>query len=95
MICVPGHGRGVDDIVGIDDRGQERTDRAGYQHDFAIQAAEAGIAAVAIEPAAFGCRRDPLAAARALDEFLLPFERRRPDVGLNRTKPGLNPMQFT
>src|SRR2546428_8272916 len=32
MICVPGHGRGVDDIVGIDDRGGERTDKAGYQH---------------------------------------------------------------
>src|SRR5438552_10545156 len=23
MICVPGHGRGVDDIVGIDDRGRD------------------------------------------------------------------------
>ncbi|MDQ6705335.1 MAG: alpha/beta hydrolase family protein [Acidobacteriota bacterium] len=58
MICVPGHGRGVDDIAGIDDRGNDRTDRAGYQHDFAIQAAEHGMAAVAIEPMAFGCRRD-------------------------------------
>ena len=28
MICVPGHGRGVDDIVGIDDRGR-RADRQG------------------------------------------------------------------
>jgi dienelactone hydrolase len=59
MICVPGHGRGVDDIVGIDDKGGDRTDKAGYQHDFAIQAAEAGMAALAIEPAGFGCRRDP------------------------------------
>ncbi|MGI8991395.1 MAG: alpha/beta hydrolase family protein [Bryobacteraceae bacterium] len=58
VICVPGHGRGVDDIVGIDDRGNDRTDKAGYQHDFAIQAAEHGMAAVAIEPMAFGCRRD-------------------------------------
>jgi hypothetical protein len=24
MVCVPGHGRGVDDIVGIDDKGQDR-----------------------------------------------------------------------
>ncbi len=48
MICVPGHGRGVDDIVGIDEQGRDRTDKAGYQHDFAIQVAEAGIAAVAI-----------------------------------------------
>jgi dienelactone hydrolase len=65
-ICVPGHGRGVDDIVGIDDRGGERTDKAGYQHDFAIQAAEAGLAAVAIEPMAFGCRRDPINARQGL-----------------------------
>lgn len=60
MICIPGHGRGVDDIVGIDDRGNDRTDKAGYQHDFAIQIAEAGMAAVAIEPMGFGCRRDPI-----------------------------------
>ena len=59
MICVPGHGRGVDDIVGIDDKGRDRTDKAGYQHDFAIQAVEHGMAAVAIEPMGFGCRRDP------------------------------------
>ena len=60
MVCVPGHGRGVDDIVGIDDQGQDRTDKDGYQHDFAIQVVEHGMAAVAIEPMAFGCRRDPL-----------------------------------
>ncbi|MGH8639321.1 MAG: alpha/beta hydrolase family protein [Burkholderiales bacterium] len=66
MICVPGHGRGVDDIVGIDDKGGERTDKAGYQHDFAIQVAEAGMAAVAIEPMGFGCRRDPINARQSL-----------------------------
>jgi dienelactone hydrolase len=66
MICVPGHGRGVDDIVGIDDQGNDRTDKSGYQHDFAIQVAEAGLAAVAIEPLAFGCRRDPITARGAL-----------------------------
>jgi dienelactone hydrolase len=66
MICVPGHGRGVDDIVGIDEQGRDRTDKSGYQHDFAIQVAEAGMAAVAIEPMAFGCRRDPLNAQRGL-----------------------------
>jgi dienelactone hydrolase len=57
MVCVPGHGRGADDIVGIDDHGQDRTNKDGYQHDFAIQVAEHGLAAVAIEPMAFGCRR--------------------------------------
>ena len=66
VVCVPGHGRGVDDIVGIDEQGRDRTDKAGYQHDFAIQVAEAGMAAVAIEPMAFGCRRDPLNARQGL-----------------------------
>lgn len=65
MICVPGHGRGVDDVVGIDDKGRERTDKSGYQHDFAVQVAEAGIAAVAIEPMGFGCRRDAVTAAKS------------------------------
>jgi hypothetical protein len=68
MICIPGHGRGVDDLVGIDDQGRDRTDKSGYQHDFAIQMAEAGIAAVAIEPMGFGCRRDPLNARRGLTQ---------------------------
>jgi dienelactone hydrolase len=58
MICLPGHGRGVDDIVGIDAQGRDRTGKPGYQHDFAIQVVERGMAAVAIEPLGFGCRRD-------------------------------------
>jgi hypothetical protein len=66
MICLPGHGRGVDDLVGIDDKGRDRTDKSGYQHDFAIQVVEAGMASVAIEPMAFGCRRDPINARRGL-----------------------------
>ncbi len=68
MICIPGHGRGVDYIVGIDDKGQNRTTKAGYQHDFAIQAVEHGMAAVAIEPMAFGCRRDPVTIKKGLDK---------------------------
>ena len=66
VICIPGHGRGVDDIVGIDEQGRDRTDKAGYQHDFALQVVEAGLAAVAIEPMAFGCRRDPVNARQGL-----------------------------
>jgi dienelactone hydrolase len=64
VICVPGHGRGVDDIVGIDESGKDRTGKPGYQHDFAIQAVEHGLAAVAIEPMAFGHRRDPRTMAK-------------------------------
>jgi dienelactone hydrolase len=66
VVCVPGHGRGVDDIVGIDEKGGDRTDKAGYQHDFAIQVTEHGMAAVAIEPMAFGCRRDPVTRSKGL-----------------------------
>lgn len=66
VICLPGHGRGVDDIVGIDDKGRDRTDKDGYQHDFAMQCAEQGLAAVAIEQMAFGCRRDAAATKRGL-----------------------------
>lgn len=58
VVCVPGHGRGVDDIVGIDEHGNDRIDKPGYEHDFAVQVVEHGLAAVAIEPMAFGCRRD-------------------------------------
>ncbi|MCX6621359.1 MAG: acetylxylan esterase [Acidobacteria bacterium] len=66
MVCVPGHGRGVDDIVGIDDHGNARTNKDGYQHDFAIQAVEHGMAVVAIEPMAFGCRRNAATIAKGL-----------------------------
>jgi dienelactone hydrolase len=66
MVCVPGHGRGVDDIVGIDDKGQDRTTHAGYQYDFAIQVTEHGMAAVAIEPMSFGCRRDAKTKSKGL-----------------------------
>jgi dienelactone hydrolase len=66
MICIPGHGRGVDDIVGIDDKGRDRTEKVGYQFDFAIQAVENGMAALAIEPMGFGCRRDPAAIKKGL-----------------------------
>ncbi len=66
MVCVPGHGRGVDDIVGVDEKGRDRTERVGYEFDFAIQAAELGMAAVAIEPMGFGCRRDPAARKHGL-----------------------------
>jgi dienelactone hydrolase len=66
VVCIAGHGRGVDDIVGIDLFGKDRTDRDGYQADFAIQTAERGLAAVAIEPMAFGCRRDPVTVKKGI-----------------------------
>ncbi|MFL6446862.1 MAG: alpha/beta hydrolase family protein [Bryobacteraceae bacterium] len=60
VVCVPGHGRGVDDIVGIDENGRDRTEKPFYERDFAIQVVEHGMAAVAFEPMAFGYRRDEI-----------------------------------
>ena len=77
MICVPGHGRGVDDIVGIDEQGSDRTDKAGYQYDFAIQVAEGGMAALAIEPMGFGCRAIPSTRVGPLAKVLPSGGRRR------------------
>jgi dienelactone hydrolase len=67
VVCIPGHGRGVDDIVGIDDKGQDRTVKVGYAYDYAIQVVEHGMAAIAIEPMAFGCRRDARTKAHSLE----------------------------
>jgi dienelactone hydrolase len=67
VICIPGHGRGVDDIVGIDEKGNARTEKPSYQYDFAIQMVEHGLAAVAIEPMAFGCRRDAATEAKGMN----------------------------
>ncbi len=61
IICLPGHGRGCDDIVGIDENGKQRDSKTGYAKDFALQVVEQGYAAFAIEQLAFGCRRDEAA----------------------------------
>jgi dienelactone hydrolase len=66
VIALPGHGRGVDDLVGIDEKGQDRTVKVGYEYDYAVQVAEHGMAAVAIEPMGFGCRRDPATIEKSL-----------------------------
>jgi dienelactone hydrolase len=58
VICIPGHGAGVDEICGIKPDGSVRDTRDGYQHDFALQCADHGMAALAIEPLGFGHRRD-------------------------------------
>ena len=58
MLCIPGHGYGADDLVGIDEHGQDRDHHDGYQHDFAIQCARLGMVALALEPMGFGRRRD-------------------------------------
>jgi cephalosporin-C deacetylase-like acetyl esterase len=62
VVCFPGHGRGVNDIVGIADDGTQRTDRGvGYAKEYALQCVEHGYATFAIEQLAFGARRDAVA----------------------------------
>lgn len=64
VIAIPGHGIGARDVVGLDANGRERTGDPGYEHDFAIQAVQHGLAVFAIEPMCFGQRRDPLTSAK-------------------------------
>jgi dienelactone hydrolase len=64
VVCVPGHGRGVDAIVGIGTDGEDHSGEPEYEAEFALQAVERGLAVVAIEPMAFGHRRDPAARQR-------------------------------
>jgi dienelactone hydrolase len=66
VVSIPGHGRGVDDVVGIDEQGRDRAVKTGYAYDYAIQIVEHGMAAVAIEPIGFGCRRDAITKAKGL-----------------------------
>jgi dienelactone hydrolase len=58
IVCIPGHGRGADDIVGLAEDGSQRDQPGGYQNDIALQAVAHGYAAFAIEPFGFGHRRD-------------------------------------
>jgi len=61
VLCLPGHGRGVDDIVGIKEDGTMRQRYGEYQNDFALQCVHHGYAVLALEQMCFGHRRDPAA----------------------------------
>jgi dienelactone hydrolase len=60
VLCLPGHGTGVDSIVGIRPDGTMRPwgEWGDYQKDFALQCVANGYAALAIEQISFGHRRD-------------------------------------
>jgi cephalosporin-C deacetylase-like acetyl esterase len=63
IVCFSGHGRGVDDLLGIAPDGTEMPTRgAGYAKEYALQCVEHGYATFALEQLGFGARRD--AAAR-------------------------------
>ena len=69
IVCVPGHGRGVDDIVGIKEDGTLRSRIGGYQKDFALQSIRHGYAVLAIENIGFGHKRDKAARSRGAAHF--------------------------
>jgi dienelactone hydrolase len=60
VICLPGHGRGVDSICGIDGNDKSRPfgNWGEYQQDFALQCVAQGYAVFALEQLGFGHRRD-------------------------------------
>jgi dienelactone hydrolase len=66
ILCLPGHGRGVDSIVGIAEDGSQRPfDQPDeYQADFALQCVARGYAVFALEQVSFGHRRDDRARAQ-------------------------------
>jgi dienelactone hydrolase len=61
-VCVPGHGRGVADILGWD--GDAPRGGPADRGRFALRLAELGVAVLAIEPLGFGQRRDALTRAK-------------------------------
>jgi dienelactone hydrolase len=65
VLCLPGHGRGVDSIIGIAEDGAQRKlgQGAEYQNDFALQCVAAGYPTFALEQISFGRRRDAQARA--------------------------------
>ena len=67
VICLPGHGRGVDDIVGIGEDGNMRERPGRVQADFALQCVHQGYAVLAIEQLGFGHRRDAAARGKGAD----------------------------
>ena len=69
VLCLPGHGRGVDSIVGIAPDGSQRPlDRPDeYAQDFALQCVAHGYPTFALELPGFGRRRDAEARASGPD----------------------------
>ena len=65
VLCLPGHGRGVDPILGILPDGSQREwgQWDEYANDYALQCVREGYAVFALEQVSFGRRRDAQAQA--------------------------------
>ena len=62
IVCFSGHGRGLPDILGMNDDGTQRAERnVGYAKEYALQCVERGYATFAVEQLALGARRDDAA----------------------------------
>ncbi len=59
VVCVSGHGRGLADILGMNDDGTSRAERGvSYAKEYALQCVEHGYVTLAVEQLALGARRD-------------------------------------
>ncbi|MDQ2799022.1 MAG: alpha/beta hydrolase family protein [Armatimonadota bacterium] len=69
MLCLPGHGRGVESIIGLAPDGSQRPLRQSeeYAQDFALQCVAQGYPTLALEVIGFGVRRDSQARAEGPD----------------------------
>jgi dienelactone hydrolase len=62
VVCFSGHGRGLGDILGMNDDGSVRAERgAPYAKEYALQCVEHGYVTFAVEQLALGARRDEAA----------------------------------
>lgn len=59
LLCLAGHGYGVDALIGMDATGKPR-EKPDYHNNFALQAVEQGYAVFALEMLGFGHRREDI-----------------------------------
>ncbi len=69
LVCLPGHGRGVAEVVGIAEDGTDRVFNGDDKKPMAIQAVEQGYATFALEQLGFGERRDEGARSRGAQAY--------------------------
>ncbi|CAN5206051.1 alpha/beta hydrolase family protein [soil metagenome] len=62
VVCVSGHGKGLADILGMNDDGSQRAERnVPYAKEYAVQCVEHGYVTFAVEQLGIGARRDDAA----------------------------------
>lgn len=70
VVCFSGHGRGLADILGMNDDGSPRAERGvGYAKEYALQCVEHGYVTLAVEQLALGVRRDEAARTSGITAY--------------------------